>query len=243
MSRFISGLLVLACTVGVMGATPDYLAKALRDFPRQTIPSDLGYETVVARNGHRTRERHDPSRPAGEQWTLLEFAGRAPTADEITRHHVIRAKGGSGATYQADFTPAQIDRGSLHLEREDEGSAVFTGGFSEDAAQGDALLGRLSLRLTVDKRRGEIAAYELRLQRPYSPVLGVKISELVAGAEFHRPAGLDLALPRRTWSHFKGRIFLFPTREDLEVGFDGYQRKSHQPRPAGGNAGIDFDRQ
>jgi hypothetical protein len=237
MSRvFSGGLLVLAFAVGASGATPDYLAKALRDFPRRNLPADLGYETEVVRNGHRTRERHDPTRPAGEQWVLLEFAGRVPTAAEINRHRVVRARGGNSAAFQTDFGPPQIDRGSLRLEHESVDTAVFTGGFTEEAASADALLGRMSLRLTVDKRRGEITAYELRLPRPYSPVLGVKISELAAGAEFHRPAGLDLALPRRTWSHFKGRIFLSSTLEDLEVRYSAYRRMPAEtpPRTAGG---------
>jgi hypothetical protein len=240
MSRVFSGLLALACAVGASAATPDYLAKALRDFPSRNLPAGLGYETVVVRNGHRTRERYEPARPAGEQWVLLEFAGRAPTAEEISRHRITRAKGGSSATFQTDFSAAQIDRGSLRLEQEDDDTAVFAGGFTEEAASADALLGRMSLRLTVDKRRGEITAYELRLPRPYSPVLGVKISELVAGAEFHRPAGLDLVLPRRTWSHFKGRIFLSSTLEDLEVRYGAYRRGPDEspPRaPGGGERG------
>lgn len=224
MNRPFTVLLVLACAVGLTGATPDYLAKALRDFPRRNLPDDLSYETEVVRNGHRTRERHDPTRPAGEQWVLLEFAGRAPTEDEIARHRVTRAKGGRSATFQTDFNPTQIDRGSLRLEQESEDTVVFAGGFTEDAASSDALLGRMSLRLTVDKRRGEITAYELRLPRPYSPVLGVKITELVAGVEFHRPAGFGLWLPRRTWSHFKGRIFFSSTLEDLEVRYAAYHR-------------------
>jgi hypothetical protein len=230
MSRALIVPLVLAVfPVAVLAAQPDYLAKALRGFSSGKIPPDVGYVMEVTRNSHRIRERFDPARPAAEQWTLLEFAGRAPTPEEIAAHRISRAKGGESASFRADFTAADIDRSSLKLESENADTAVYSGAFTEDAAERDGFLGRLALRLTVDKRRAEVTAYEIRLLRPFSPVLGVKIHELVAGAEFHRPPGIDTQLPRRTWSRFKGRIFFSTTQEELDARYSDYARAPTAP--------------
>jgi hypothetical protein len=225
MNRPILAGLIFAVVVGALpAATPAYLATALRGFPSGSLPSDTAYEMEITRNGHRVRERFDPARPVAERWTLLEFAGRSPTPGEIVQHRATRAKGGATASFQADFAAADIDRASLRLESEDASTAVYTGAFTVDAAERDGFLARSVLRLTVDKRRAEVAAYELRLQRAFSPVLGVKIYELVAGAEFHRPPGLGALLPSRTWSRLNGRIFFSSTREDLEARYSGFAK-------------------
>lgn len=226
-----SVLLAVFLPLTLPAALPDYLLKALRDFPRTTLPSDLGYAVEITRNERQSRERYDPSHPAAERWILLEIDGRKPTPDEVARHRRTRSTGGNAA-FQADFSAAQIDRDSLKLETEDNERAVFLGGFTEAAADDDTLLGRLALRLTVDKRLGVLLAYELRLLRPFSPVLGVKIHELIAGAEYHRPPGLALNLPKRTYSKFRGRIFLSSTKEDLEVKYEEYATSI--PTPASG---------
>lgn len=223
-----SVLLAVFLPLTLPAALPDYLLKALRDFPRTTLPPDLGYAVEIIRNERRSRERYDPSLRPEERWILLELAGREPTGEEIARHRRSRSAGDSAA-FQADFSAAQIDRDSLKLEAEDAGQAVFVGGFTEAAADDDTLLGRLVLRLTVDKRLGVLLAYELRLPRPFSPVLGVKIHELVAGAEFHRPPGLSYYLPRRTYSRFRGRVFLSSTSEDLEVRYGDYTVRPPPP--------------
>lgn len=213
-----SVLLAVFLPLALPAALPDYLLQALRDFPRTRLPSNLGYVMEITRNERQSRERYDPSQPEEERWILLEIAGRKPTPEDLARHRRTRSTGGNPA-FQADFSAEQIDRNSLKLETEDDERAVFLGGFTEAAADDDTLLGRLALRLTVDKRLGVLLAYELRLPRPFSPVLGVKIHELIAGVEYHRLPGLALSLPKRTYSKFRGRIFLTPTSEDLEVHY------------------------
>jgi len=248
MSRTLAAWLIFAVfSVASPAAQPEYLARALRGFPSGKIPADFGFVIDITRNGHRILERFDPRQPVNEHWTLLEFAGRAPTPEEIARHRAARAKGGSSASFRADFTASDIDHASLKLDSEDVDTAIYVGAFTEDAGEKDGLLARLALWLTVSKQRAEVTAYELRLQRPFSPVLGVKIHGLVAGTEFHRPPGLDVLLPRRTWSRFKGRIFFSSTHEDLEARYSNFARGDNAAAPrthlSPGNVGIDFDSQ
>jgi hypothetical protein len=220
----LDGVAFALAATALHAAAPAYLATALRSFPSGNIPADTIYQVEITRNGHRVRERFDPARPVAERWTLLEFAGRSPTPGEIAQHRATRAKGGATASFRADFTAADIDRASLKVESEDAATAVYTGAFTAEAAERDAFLAHSALRLTIDKRRAEVASYELRLQRAFSPVLGVKIYELVAGAEFHRPPDLDALLPSRTWSRLNGRIFFSSTREDLEARYSGFAK-------------------
>lgn len=203
----------LALVAGALpAAEPDWLELALARLP----PPDegrLACTLAIERNGQRSVERFDPRAAPAEQWTLVERHGSPPTPAEQAAYRRQRADPATGPA-PAGLKSAQIDRASLQLVRESATHATLTGGFTEEAAATDKLLARLTLTLLVRKEPAAVVSYRLDLRQPFSPVLGVRMHELEAGAEYGPDGNI-----RRSWSRFQGRIFLRRVEERVSATF------------------------
>ena len=213
--------------LGVLGAAatgraalPGFVREALAQFSAE-VPARWAYTMTTVRNDVSTAERYDPTKLPGEQWTLLRFNGRPPTAEELGKYQRLRAANPSPAT-QATFTRADIEPGSLQPVREDAERAEFEGGFREESAGADKMLRHLRLRLTVNKRRPHVERFALELREPYMPILGVKMNELAVTMTFTPPAPDRPSLPAVNTSHFAGRIFFIGTEENLRVSYSDF---------------------
>jgi hypothetical protein len=187
---------------------------------------------VTVRNDNaRTTARFDPSRPLTTQWTLLELNGRTPTPQEAAQYARARS-GAGGAAPQGTFRKDDIDPGGVTLVTEDAGRGEFQCTFREVATGADKMLGHLTLRLTISKHRPHVEKAVLRLNEPYSPVLGVKMRELVVEMSFTAPAGDRPSLPLSNRSHFVGRNVFIGTEENLVLTYSDFARPG--PDPGGG---------
>lgn len=213
-------LVILPGAAALADPIPAYVRTALAQFSPNP-PAGWAYTLTTTRNGVRMVERFDPARPPAARWTLLEWQGRAPTADELAKYARSRPQDGSGGT-QANFQRGDIEPASLRLLRDDADRAEWAAGFREVATGPDKMLGHLDLRLVVDKRTPHVAAYILELREPYSPVLGVKMHRLRAEVRYLAPADDRPALPAEQTSRFAGRIFFIPNEEELHVAFSDY---------------------
>jgi hypothetical protein len=201
-------------------ALPDYARAALEAFSAE-LPANRAYTITTVRKEVSTAERYDPAKPPDERWTLLRYNGRPPATAELEKYRKLRAANPQPVS-PASFARGDIDPGSLQLVAEDDERAEFQGGFREVSAGADKMLRHLRLRLTVNKRRPHVEKYTLSLLEPYSPVLGVKMSELRVEMSFTPPAPDRPSLPAMLTSHFAGRILFFGTQEDLRVEYSDY---------------------
>ncbi len=203
---------------------PDYLRDALARF-NPDVPPGWAYTLTTTRNEVRMVERFDPSLPPAARWSLLEWQGRPPTADEREKYLRSRPPGDSGGA-RANFKKADIEPGSLTLQNENDAFAEFTGRFRDVAASADKMLGRLTLRLVADKRSRHIAEYGLTLPEPYSPVLAVKMHRLDVTVRYHPPTLDRPALPASHSSRFAGRILFVSSEENLDLVYSDYAAAS-----------------
>lgn len=210
----------LAAASAARAALPDYLRAALGKFSAE-LPAHWAYTTTTVRKEVSTAERYDPAKPPGAQWTLLLYNGQPPAARELEKYQQLRAANPVPAT-TANFARGDIEPGSLQLVREDAERAEFLGGFREESAGADKMLRHLQLRLTVNKRRPHVEKFTLSLREPYTPILGVKMNELVVEMNFTPPTPDRPSLPAASSSHFTGRIFFIGTQEDLRVTYSDF---------------------
>lgn len=200
---------------------PDYLRTALAGL-HTDVPAGWAYTLTTTRNDQRMVERYDPARPPAAQWSLVEWLGRAPDADEAAKYARSRPQSSAGGA-QANFNRTDIEPASLRLIREDDRVAEWAAEFRETSTGPDKMLGHLHLTLTVDKLTPHVAAYTLELKEPYWPVLGVKMLALRVEVRFLAPADGRPALPERQTSRFAGRILFIPTEENLELLYSDYR--------------------
>jgi hypothetical protein len=203
-------------------AVPAYVHEALGKFTAE-VPSGWAYTQTTVRGDESTTERFDPSRPAAGQWTLLGHNRQPPTADELEKY--IKFKAASAPPLaQAPFQKSDIDPGSFELVREEGERAEFSCTFRAESSGSDKMLGHLRLVLTVHKQPAWVERFSLELRASYSPVLGVRMNELVVRMRFSAPGPERPSLPVQCTSLFSGRIFFVPTAEDLRVSYTEFSR-------------------
>ncbi len=224
--RLKAGPLLLAAVLAAAAcpaAMPDYAREALAKFSTE-LPAGWAYTLTTARNAElRTTARFDPAKPPAERWTLLEYNGRAPTAKEAAQY-AEAATSGNASTPQATFQKSDIEPATVELVREDAERGEFRCSFRAAATGADKMLGHLRLRLTISKRSPHVEKFALELTAPYSPILGVRMRELLVQMSFTAPGPDRPSLPATQSSHFLGRIFFIGTEENLEFTYTDFAR-------------------
>lgn len=210
--RTLLSVLVLGL-VPLAGAPPPWLELALSRLPEPASAWTSTCTLEIERNGQRSVESFDPHATPAARWTLVTRQGVPPTPGELAAYRQSRADPASTPA-PTSLTAGQIDLNSLELVRESSTHATLTGGFTEEAAATDKLLARLTVTLLVRKEPAAVVYYRLDLRQPFSPLIGVRMHELEAGAEF----GPDGAI-RRSWSRFRGRVFLRAVQERVTATF------------------------
>lgn len=200
---------------------PAYFGEALARFSSDA-PRGWAYTLTTTRGEETSVERYDPSRPKGGEWTLLQRNGRAPTADEVERYLRYKAST-TPPTARATFEKGDLDRSTFTLLREDANTAEYRGRFREDLKE--PLLSHLALDLKFAKQPAAVQSFTLRLADPFSPVLGVKMTELEVAMDFSPPADDRPSLPRASRSRFRGRLLFFKSiEEDLRITYSDFAR-------------------
>jgi hypothetical protein len=201
---------------------PAYVRTALNAFNPEP-PAGWSYTLTTTRNNEaRATARFDAAKPPGDQWTLLELNGHAPAASEAAQYARSRADDTTPASAKGAFQKRDIDPASFTLLSENAEHAEFRCTFRPEAAGADKMLGHLALRLTVAKLRPHVEQCVLELKEPYSPVLGVKMRELLVRISFSPPDDGRPSLPASQSSHFVGRLFFFGMEENLELTYSAF---------------------
>lgn len=213
---------LLLCALRAPAAMPDYVKEALAKFSPE-VPAGWAYTLTTVRNNEaRTAARFDPARPPAERWTLLELNGRLPSDKEALQYRRAATAGGSAAP-QANFQRSDIDPATVQLVREDAERGEFTCAFRDESTGADKMLGHLRLRLVVARQQPHVEQFTLELKEPYSPVLGVKMRELLVRMHFSPPTAAHPSLPSAHSSRFLGRIFFIGMEENLELTYSDYR--------------------
>ena len=213
-------LLAAVCSRAEM---PAYVRTALNNFSPEP-PSGWAYTLTTARNNEATATaRFDPSKPYGQQWTLLKLNGRPPTASEAEQYARARAGDTTPASSRGAFQRRDIDPASVTLISENAERGEFHCTFRPEATGADKMLGHLELYLTIARTQPHVEKAVLKLTEPYSPVLGVKMRELLVEMHFTAPSDDRPSLPIDQASHFLGRIFFFGLEENLVLTYSDFQ--------------------
>lgn len=217
----LTALSLLMCAPLLAWSTelPPYFAEALARFSSDA-PRGWAYTLTTTREGETSVERYDPSRPHGGEWSLIQRDGRAPTAEEIERYLRFKASS-TPPTARATFQKGDLDLATFELLREDAATAVYRGRFRQDLAE--PLLSHLAIELEFTKDPPAVRSFVLRLISPFSPALGVKMTQLEVQMSLSAPTAERPSLPQSSSSRFRGRLFFFKTiAEDVQITYSDF---------------------
>jgi hypothetical protein len=200
---------------------PAYVREALSHFSSDA-PKGWAYTLTTTKDGQTSVERYDPSQPVGAQWTLLKRDGRAPTEEEIRRYTQYKTGTTQGSTRAATFEKNDIDFSSMKLVKEDAARAEFESRFREGD---DKMLAHFIVNLTFSKNPAVLEKFTLHLDKPFSPVIGMRMKELFVDMTFSPATAERPSLPLSSTSIFHGRFLLFKSiDEDVRITYSDYVR-------------------
>ncbi len=214
-------LLCLCLLVPASAAVPPLLREALDAF-RADPPPGWSYAQKTSGDGRSTVERCDAAKPEFDRWSLVEKDGRAPSAAEIRDYTEARSR--RSRTGTAPKITDQLDLELVETIADTTDRATYRTRLRRGESR-DHTAPFLRATVIVHKATRAIESIELGNTEPFSPTLGVKITEMRTLLTYRLPGESTPTLPDKVASRVRGTAFWFKSLDaDLTVEFSDYAR-------------------
>lgn len=172
--------------------------------------------------GHSRIERYDASQPEFDRWSLLQQDGRVPTAEETQDYHEMLSRRSRGGT--APRLTDQLDLGTVETATETADRITYRFRL-KPGEDGDATARFLRATVVVHVPTRTIETFDLAAVEPFSPTLGVKITEMKTTMSYSLPEGDRPSLLQKTTTRLRGRAFFFKSLDaDMTVTFTDHEK-------------------
>lgn len=201
------------------------LLAALETF-RTEGPRGWSFTQTTESGDQRRVERFDPAQPEFTRWSLLELDGRAPTPDELHdyRQKVTRRS----SALNAPHLTSQFDLSTLELLSSSSDRTTWRCRLKPSEA-GDTTAEHLAATIRFHSSTRTIESLEIASTAPFSPTLGVKISELKTTLTYSLPDADRPSLLLQSATRLRGRAFFFKSLDaDLTVTFSNHEKAGRQ---------------
>lgn len=213
-------LLFCVLTGAAFAAVPPELDDALKAF-RADPPPGWSFTQTTTAEGKSTVEQCDAAQPDFNRWSLVQQNGRPPTTDEARDYSEMRSRRSRGGT--APKLTDQFDLATLETVTDSPKQGTYRCRL-KPGETGDETAGYLRATLVVDKTARALLSIELANTAPFSPTIGVKISELKTTMTYSAPAADRPTLPDRVTTHVRGRAFLVKSLDaEMTVVYSDYK--------------------
>lgn len=227
----VSTLVLLALLAPFASAQlPPLAEKALATMDNIEL-DEWSYVITTLREGRKTVERHDATRPENTRWQLLVKDDQSPTADELAEYTAAKngqreARKRHGDKDDGKIEIAElIDPGSVTLLSEDDTRATYNFRMKADDDEGREFAENVRGTLVVNKAIPYVERIEMQSTDEIRPVIGVKIAEFHMSMKFGHDPSSGAVLPGRITTRIKGRAFMIKKiDEDVSVVFSDYER-------------------
>jgi len=208
--------LLLAATAAA--ALPADFAAACVNFHTEN-PKGWSFTQTTVAEGRSLTERCEAGRPEFSRWSLLAQDGRTPTAEEITDYNEKRSRRSRGGT--APHIASQLDLASAELISESTDESVYRFRVKREA-RSDKTAEFLRATLTFHRPSSTITVFELANIAPFSPVWGVRVTEMRTTIHYHLPTPDRPALLDKITTRTKGRAYFKSLNAEMLVTFTDY---------------------
>jgi hypothetical protein len=197
------------------------LEEALSTY-RAEGPQGWSFTQKTVGDGHSRVERRNAAKPDFERWSLLEEDGRRPTAEELRDYHEKLSRRSRGGT--APRLTDQLDLATMETIADDSERATFRFRL-KPGEEGDNTARFLRATLVVHKPTRTIESLELASITSFSPILGVRITEMRTILRYSLPADGRPSLLLSTQTRLRGRAFWVKSLDaDLTVTFSDHEK-------------------
>ncbi|HRJ45796.1 MAG TPA: hypothetical protein PKY38_00405 [Opitutaceae bacterium] len=213
-------------------ALPADVVEACKDFHAEN-PRGWSFIQTTTAGPQIMVESYDAGRPEFSRWRLLARDGRPPTESESRTYAETRSRRSRGGT--APDIAGQLDLTTAEPVAVGDVESIYRFRLKR-AASGDRTAENLRAIVTFHHPTGTIRRFELTNIQSFSPVLGVRITEMHTSIHYHLPTDNRPALLDRITTRTRGRAYFKSLDADMVVIFSEYSlaRRSPQAMPAGG---------
>jgi len=217
--RWSLALFALACSA--TAAVPPALDAALKNF-RGDAPRGWSYTQTTTAEGKSTVERHDATKPEFERWSLVQKDGRAPTAAELKDYFDARSRRSRTGTAPKLVDQLLLETIETVAETPERSTYRFRVRPGESRDQTAAFL---RATVVLHPPTGTVESFVLASVEPFSPTLGVKISELRTLMTYSLPRGDTPSLPQKVATRVRGTAFWLKSLDaEMIVTFSDYAK-------------------
>lgn len=224
MLRLLTFLLITSAS---WASLPAEFATACAAFHAEN-PKGWSFTQATVAEGRSLTERCDAGRPEFSRWTLVAQDGRVPTSKETAEYNEKRSRRSRGGT--APKIASQLDLESAELVNADATQAVYRFRVKPEA-RSDKTAEHLRATLTFHRPSGTITVFELANLGPFSPVWGVRITELRTTIRYQLPTSERPALLNKITTRTKGRAYFKSLDAEMQVTFTDYAYAGRRPLP------------
>ncbi len=189
-------------------------------------PKGWSFIQTTVSEGLSLKELYEAGRPEFSRWTLLAQDGHPPTAEETANYSDTRSRRSRGGT--APHIASQLDLASAELVSESATELIYRFRIKREA-RSDKTAEFLRATLTFHRPTGTITVFELANLEPFSPVWGVRVTELRTTINYHLPSADRPALLEKITMRTKGRAYFKSLDADMVVTFSDYAFAGRRP--------------
>ncbi len=221
-------LVALLVPIAASAQTDSLVEEALANMGEVDLDA-WSYKVTTTREGKKTIERHDATKPETARWQLLMKNGESPTADELAEY--AAAKNGQReqkkrrrkADGENDIEQL-IEPGSVTLLAENSTRATYSFKMKADDDEGREFAEHVQATLVIHKKIPYVERLEMQSTEEIKPAIGVKIAEFHMSMRFSHDSDSGTILPSTIATRIKGRAFLVKSiDEDISVVFSDYK--------------------
>ncbi len=175
--RFTPLVAILLTAIPLRAETPGLLDQAIRKLIADEdhwafTQSTLRFDRSGKPEGGPTVERYDPSKPIGQEWQLIKYAGHSPSELDMRIWHYQKGK---AMKHHGEKTLGDVlDLNHAALAAETPALATFLVPILKGASDRFPA-DKLEVFMAVDKRLGALTSFSLRPREPFRYAGVVKV--------------------------------------------------------------------
>jgi hypothetical protein len=220
---FLLALATLAFARASLAAMPPLLEQAVKSLDSQDLET-WSFTITTLKDGKKTIEHHDASKPEGSRWQLVLKDGAAPTKGDVDDYLKQKAKRDENRKKDdKNEIRKTIDDASVSLVSETAERAVYNFRMKADKPDEKEMAEKIRGTVTVSKAQPFVETMELTSAGEITPIVSVKIKEFYIKMSFRRDADHAVVLPTTMQSRMRGRaMFVKSLDSDVTVAFSDF---------------------
>ncbi len=196
---------------------PEIVSYAFEKFDQDTVFS-YSYFSNTQTKSENFIEKYDPGKKVGDQWELISVNGKTPTKDRLKEYYKV--KDNVNNEHSVNLNTDNMNSFVLFNET----AEFLTYSFKLNESKKNKMAKHLKCKLDINKNNKCISKIKMYIEKPFSPMLSVKINNFKMEMIFQQMTDTGANLIKNIKTIVKGKAFLIKEiDENTIIEYHDYQ--------------------